>query len=400
LSLCNTLLDYNGDGHRVSQMVDGVTTTYLLDTATPLTMVLAEQTGAAPAIYYLHGLDLTAQSDGVTTEYFAYDGLGSVRQVADAIGSPLLTQTFDPYGSLYARAGIAETAWGFTGEQSDANGLLYLRARYYAPSQGRFFQLDPSRLEVNPYQYASGSPINRVDPTGNLDCLAPTNATEVLLCTSWDAFNANTEVIWQQGSETAVEVLAPVVADTALPTVILWLTVAHQLDQAIHGAFIRTVAGCDLAAITLAHGVTEPAHQMSAVFSGEEYVSYFSSPGYDVELERFRSIVAGVDTKSEEGCDANSFTAWWFSMPVVAGSRQPDKDWYQYEQRVARQGGLLGDYARATGPVDADGIEPALCCFVDAKYTADPSTTQFRADGPPWIVPFLRQEFESYRNAV
>ena len=87
-------------------------------------------------------------------------------------------------------------------------------------------------------------------------------------------------------------------------------------------------------------------------------------------------------------------------MPVVAGSRQPDKDWYQYEQRVARQGGLLGDYARATGPVDADGIEPALCCFVDAKYTADPSTTQFRADGPPWIVPFLRQEFESYRNAV
>src|SRR5690554_530666 len=86
-------------------MVDGVTTTYLLDTATPLTMVLAEQTGTDPAIFYLHGFDLVAQSDGATTEYFAYDGLGSVRQVADAIGSPLLTQTFDPYGSLYARTG-------------------------------------------------------------------------------------------------------------------------------------------------------------------------------------------------------------------------------------------------------------------------------------------------------
>jgi len=149
-------------------MVDGVTTTYLLDTATPLTMVLAEQTGAAPAIYYLHGLDLTAQSDGVTTEYFAYDGLGSVRQVADAIGSPLLTQTFDPYGSLYARAGIAETAWGFTGEYGDTNGLLYLRARYYAPSQGRFFQLDPSRLEVNPYQYSYSNPLSYTDPGGML----------------------------------------------------------------------------------------------------------------------------------------------------------------------------------------------------------------------------------------
>src|SRR5690554_2009728 len=132
-------------------MVDGVTTTYLLDTATPLTMVLAEQTGTDPAIFYLHGFDLVARSDGVTTEYFAYDGLGSVRQVADAIGSPLLTQTFDPYGSLYARTGIAETAWGFTGEYGDSNGLLYLRARYYAPSQRRFFQLDPSRMQISPY---------------------------------------------------------------------------------------------------------------------------------------------------------------------------------------------------------------------------------------------------------
>ena len=147
-------------------MVDGVTTTYLLDTATPLTMVLAEQTGTDPAIFYLHGFDLVAQSDGATTEYFAYDGLGSVRQVADAIGSPLLTQTFDPYGSLYARAGIAETAWGFTGEYGDTNGLLYLRARYYAPSQGRFFQLDPSRQEVNPYQYSSSNPLKFTDPSG------------------------------------------------------------------------------------------------------------------------------------------------------------------------------------------------------------------------------------------
>src|SRR5690606_38903346 len=119
----------SGDGDRVSQTVDGVTTTYLLDTATPLTMVLAEQTGTDPAITYLYGLDLVAQSDGATTRYFAYDGLGSVRQVADATGTPLLTQTFDPYGSLYARAGEDVASFGFTGEYGDSNGLLSLRAR-------------------------------------------------------------------------------------------------------------------------------------------------------------------------------------------------------------------------------------------------------------------------------
>jgi hypothetical protein len=77
-------------------------TTYVLDTTTPLTMVLAETTGQ-DSIYYLHGLDLVAQSDGTTTDYLAYDGLGSVRQVLDDAGVPLLTQTFDPYGNLLAR---------------------------------------------------------------------------------------------------------------------------------------------------------------------------------------------------------------------------------------------------------------------------------------------------------
>jgi len=64
-----TTYSYNGDGDRMSQTVDGVTTSYVLDTATSLTMVLAETTGTE-AIYYLHGLDLVAQNDGVSTEYF------------------------------------------------------------------------------------------------------------------------------------------------------------------------------------------------------------------------------------------------------------------------------------------------------------------------------------------
>lgn len=65
----------NGDGG------GDVTTTYVLDIATPLTMALPETTGTGPTIYYLHGLGLVAQSDGTDTEYFAYDGLGSVRQL-------------------------------------------------------------------------------------------------------------------------------------------------------------------------------------------------------------------------------------------------------------------------------------------------------------------------------
>src|SRR5574341_956234 len=55
---------------------------------------------------------------------------------------------------------------GFTNEYTDATGLLYLRARYYDPKMGRFFQMDPSRQERNPFQYSLSNPVNYADPSG------------------------------------------------------------------------------------------------------------------------------------------------------------------------------------------------------------------------------------------
>ena len=105
-------------------------------------------------------------------EYFAYDGLSSTRQVVDKLGGVRLAQGYDPYGNKFVSVGAGSTSWGFTGEQTDANELVFLRARYYQPSQGRFLQRDPWRgndnqpLSINPWLYAYNSPINRTDPSG------------------------------------------------------------------------------------------------------------------------------------------------------------------------------------------------------------------------------------------
>ena len=190
----HTSYDYDGDGNRVAQHITEdsltTTTTYVLDVATSMTMVLAETTGS-DTIFYLHGLDLIAQSDGTSTEYLLADGLGSVRQVVDSTGNPLMAQTYDPYGNRYAYGGPEErfTVAGFTGESEDKNGLMFLRARYYAPTQGRFLNMDPSRRERNPYQYVGSDPVNFRDPSGLVEEGAEAEYADQLISFLVDLYN-------------------------------------------------------------------------------------------------------------------------------------------------------------------------------------------------------------------
>jgi RHS repeat-associated protein len=57
---------------------------------------------------------------------------------------------------------------GKFGVQTDLPDLLYMRARYYLPSVGRFINHDPIGLggELNLYAYVENNPINKSDPIG------------------------------------------------------------------------------------------------------------------------------------------------------------------------------------------------------------------------------------------
>ncbi|MGJ3237163.1 MAG: RHS repeat-associated core domain-containing protein [Anaerolineae bacterium] len=76
---------------------------------------------------------------------------------------------FNFYDDRYGNpTGSLPLDFGFTGEQTDENGSVFLRARYYEPSLGVFNALDPMETP-NRYAYVSGNPVNRVDPTGLFD---------------------------------------------------------------------------------------------------------------------------------------------------------------------------------------------------------------------------------------
>jgi RHS repeat-associated protein len=76
------------------------------------------------------------------------------------------TQVYQPYGAPLSSAGLAESVYGFTGEQADPTGLVYLRARYYSPGSKQFLSHDAWPGMTNGFNYADVNPINRADPTG------------------------------------------------------------------------------------------------------------------------------------------------------------------------------------------------------------------------------------------
>jgi RHS repeat-associated protein len=165
---------YNGLGDRLQTTAAGQTTRYTLDLVSGLTQVLDDG-----GYTYLYGNGRIAQYGASGGEYFLGDALGSVRQLVNDNGEVLLTQSYQPYGELLASIGNGESVYGFTGEATDAlTGMVYLRARWYAPQFGRFTSRDPwdgdyyQPMSYNAWLYVYNNPINYTDPSGHI-CVDP-----------------------------------------------------------------------------------------------------------------------------------------------------------------------------------------------------------------------------------
>ncbi|MCC6268861.1 MAG: RHS repeat-associated core domain-containing protein [Dehalococcoidia bacterium] len=87
----------------------------------------------------------------------------------DGNGNTPGTATYDVYGANRTQSGNAFT-FNFAGEQTDATGLQYLRARYYDPATGTFMSRDPLThapgYAGSPQGYAGANPVMHTDPGG------------------------------------------------------------------------------------------------------------------------------------------------------------------------------------------------------------------------------------------
>jgi RHS repeat-associated protein len=166
---------YDANGMRLERIVSGQVSSYLMDPLGGYGNVVEERAGFTGNLVarYDSGLDLIRMDRGGVASYYVQDGLGSVVALTNTAGLVTDSYGYDAFGNPERLSGTTANPFLFNGQQYDeAEGLYYLRARYYAPGQGRFITHDPlmgsggDPQSLHRYLYANADPVNNTDPTG------------------------------------------------------------------------------------------------------------------------------------------------------------------------------------------------------------------------------------------
>jgi len=166
---------YDADGIRISATVNGLETGCLIDPNRDYAQVLAEIDGqGAATATYTYGTDLISQDRLGQTHFYHYDGHGSTTALSDQSATITDTYAYEAFGNLIARTGTTTNYQRYSGERYDPNlGFIYLRARHYNPSIGRFHTMDTWQgngqdpITLHKYLYANANPVMGVDPSGH-----------------------------------------------------------------------------------------------------------------------------------------------------------------------------------------------------------------------------------------
>ncbi|WP_248926754.1 S8 family serine peptidase [Paenibacillus hamazuiensis] len=156
---------YYGDGLRATKNVNGNLTRYVYLNGKVIEELDAGGNVKARNIW---GNELLWRQDNTSGKsgYYFYNGHGDVVAIKDAAGNNINTYDYDIWGNLTSKTGIMDNPYRYTGEpQDDESGLIYLRARYYDPTVGRFISQDTvegdlnNPLSLNLYTYVQNNPV-------------------------------------------------------------------------------------------------------------------------------------------------------------------------------------------------------------------------------------------------
>jgi len=106
--------------------------------------------------------------------YLHADHLGSTSLTTNGSGGVVARQLYHPFGTVRWNEGTLPTDFTFTGQRDVlGTGLVFMHARFYHPSLGRFVSADtivpePKNPQAwNRYSYVNNNPLRYSDPTGH-----------------------------------------------------------------------------------------------------------------------------------------------------------------------------------------------------------------------------------------
>jgi len=117
--------------------------------------------------------ELLSENRDATKRDYVPDPLGSTIALLDATQTQTDTFAYWPYGEVASRTGGTATPFQYGGTlgyyTEGSSGRLYVRARHYSSTSGRWISEDPIGFDggdYNLYRYAQNSPTSWYDPTG------------------------------------------------------------------------------------------------------------------------------------------------------------------------------------------------------------------------------------------
>ena len=164
---------YDAEGLRTGKTVNGEKTIYVWD-GDQVVMELSK--GGAVQKRYIRGNDLVYADKGENTKktYYVTDMHGNVVQLLDESGNVTKTYEYDSFGNEVKPEKKDENPYRYCGEYYDKETEeVYLRARYYESSVGRFITRDTytgesdEPLSLHLYTYCANDGVNAWDPSGH-----------------------------------------------------------------------------------------------------------------------------------------------------------------------------------------------------------------------------------------
>ena len=161
---------YDAEGHRRTIIDSSGTTSDTIDAASSKLLVRTAPGGVKT--YYVYGIGLLYEANAAgQTKTYHFDQVGSTIARTNDAGVIIGQAEYSAYGALFWKTGDMATPFLYNGQagvQTDANGLLNMRARYYSPYLMRFLNADPSGFGGGPnwFAYADGNPLSLSDPFG------------------------------------------------------------------------------------------------------------------------------------------------------------------------------------------------------------------------------------------